>query len=186
MNELLLGRRIRELRHERQLTLEQLGKLTGFSKSLLSKIENAQVSPPIATLSRIAEALEVTIGYFFEEEARQDRAIFVSKSERQRVDQKKLGPEYSYEHLAFGSSMKRLMEPFVIFLEPDSQDSATLFEHPGEEFILVLEGAMEFLFGNTSYPMKTGDSLYFDARVPHGPKQVHGQPVKYLAIFTNR
>ncbi|MCC7493440.1 MAG: helix-turn-helix transcriptional regulator [Fimbriimonadaceae bacterium] len=186
MNELLLGRRIKELRRERGYTLEEVAKRTGFSKSLLSKIENSQVSPPIATLSRIASALDVAIGFFFEEEARQDRAIFVPKSQRQRIDRRDLGPEYGYEHLAFGSTMPRLMEPFVIFLEPDSQEVATLFEHPGEEFIMVLQGEMEFLFGSTSYRMAEGDSLYFDARVPHGPKQLHGRPVKYLAIFTNR
>ncbi|NUP99924.1 MAG: helix-turn-helix transcriptional regulator [Armatimonadetes bacterium] len=186
MNELILGRRIRELRHERNLTLEEVGRRTGFSKSLLSKIENAQVSPPIATLSKIAQALEVSIGYFFEEEARQDRAIFVPKEKRQRVDQRKHGPEYSYEHLAYGSTMPRLMEPFVIFLEPSSQESPSLFEHPGEEFIMVIEGEMDFLFGSTKYRMREGDALYFDARVPHGPRQVLGKPVKYLAIFTNR
>ncbi len=186
MNDLLLARRVRTLRKEHGYTLEELGNLTGYSKSLISKIENAQVSPPIATLSRIASALDVAIGYFFEEEVREDRAIFVPKSERQCVDQGKHGPEYSYEHLAYGSSMPRLMEPFIISLESDSQDNATLFDHPGEEFVLVLEGEMEFLFGSNSYAMKSGDSLYFDARVPHGPKQVLGRPVKYLAVFTNR
>lgn len=186
MNELLLGRRIRELRRERGLTLEELGNRTGFSKSLLSKVENAQVSPPIATLSRIASALDVSIGYFFAEEARQDRAIFVPKSRRQQLGEQVHGPEYSYEHLAYGSSMPRLMEPFVISLAAGSQESPTLFEHPGEEFIMVLEGRMEFLFGSTSYPMEEGDGLYFDARVPHGPKLYEGSGVQYLAIFTNR
>ncbi len=186
MNELLVGRRIRELRHDRGLTLDELGQLTGFSKSLLSKIENGHVSPPIATLSSIASALEVSIGYFFEEEARQDRAIFVPKSRREQMSEQVHGPEYSYEHLAYGNAMPRLMEPFVISLAAGSQDKPTLFEHPGEEFIMVLDGQMDFLFGNTAYSMEVGDGLYFDARVPHGPKLREGSGVQYLAIFTNR
>lgn len=186
MNELLLGRRIKELRREQGLTLQQLGDRTGFSKSLLSKIENAQVSPPIGTLSKIARALGVPIGYFFEEEARQDRAIFVPRDQRQTMESTEHGSEYHYEHLAFGGAMLRLMEPFVISIGPNEQRAPNLFEHPGEEFILVLEGEMDFLFGNTSYHMTVGDSMYLDARVPHGPRQTDGKPVSYLAIFTNR
>lgn len=186
MNEVLLGRRIRELRHERGLTLEEVGQRTGFSKSLLSKIENAQVSPPIATLSKIAKALDVAIGYFFEEEARQDGAIFVAHDQRQQRDAKQHGEGYKYEHLAHGGSMPRLMEPFVISIEANTQKSATLYDHPGEEFIMVIEGQMDFLFGNTHFHMEEGDSIYIDARVPHGPKQLDGKLVRYLAIFTNR
>jgi len=156
------------------------------SKSLVSKIENGQVCPPIATLARIAKAFEVPIGYFFEEEVRQEHAVYIPRAERQRVEQGPHGPEYSYEHLAFGGAMPRLMEPFVITLEAGSQAQATLFDHPGEEFILVLSGEMDYLFGNTHYHMAEGDSLYFDARVPHGPRQLHGKRVSYLAVFTNR
>lgn len=185
MNELLLGRRIRELRHERGFTLEQLGSLTGMSKSLLSKVETGQVSPPIATLSKIAASLGVSIGYFFEDDARQDNALFVPRTARQVIDAQLHGAEYNYEHLAFGGTMPRLMEPFIIKLEPDQEVTGKLFDHPGEEFIMVLAGEMRFLFGSTSYHMKEGDSLYFDARVPHGPQQIDGAPVQYLAVFTN-
>lgn len=186
MNELILGRRIRELRHERALTLDQLGQRTGMSKSLLSKVENAQVSPPIATLSKIAGALGVSIGYFFEEDPRQENAVYVPVAERQRVDAAAHGAEYNYEHLAHGGTMPRLMEPFIITLDGSTPSPEKLFDHPGEEFIMVLEGEMRFLFGSTSYHMRTGDSLYFDARVPHGPQLIDDKPVSYLAIFTNR
>ena len=186
MNELLLGRRIREMRHDRGLTLEEVGRRADLSKSLLSKIENGNVSPPIATLARIAAAFGVPMGYFFEEEARQQQAIFVRGSERQRMDTAVHGPEYAYEYLAFGNPMPRLMEPFVITIEAGAQKQPTLYDHPGEQFILVLEGEMEYLFGNTSFHACMGDSLYLDARVPHGPKQLHGKKVVYLSIFTNR
>lgn len=186
MNELLLGRRMREMRHQRTYTLAELGERTELSKSLLSKIETGQVSPPIATLSKIASALEVPIGFFFEEEARQEHAVLVRADERQAVAESPHGPEYSYEHLASGGAMPRLMEPFIITLEAGTQRRVNLFDHPGEEFIYVLEGEMAFLFGSTSYHMRVGDSLYFDARVPHGPQQIDGRKVSYMAIFTNR
>lgn len=186
MNEVLLGRRIRELRHGRGMTLEEVGKRANLSKSLLSKIENAQVSPPIATLSRIAAALTVPIGYFFEEDAREDQALFVPKEARQRVESSNHGPEYTYEHLAHGGPFPRLLEPFVITVEAGSQKQPTLLDHPGEQFVMVLEGEMDYLFGSSVYRMKEGDCMYFDARVPHGPKQLEGQRVSYLAILTNR
>lgn len=186
MNEQLLAKRIKEMRLNRGMTLEQVGKIAGLSKSLLSKVENCQVSPPISTLSRIASALSVPIGYFFEEECRQHLAVYVRREERQRVESSRHGPDYSYEHLAHGSLMPRLMEPFVLTLDENAQAEPTLFDHPGEEFILVLEGEMEYMLGSDTYHMREGDSIYIDARVPHGPKQVRGQKVSYLAIFTNR
>lgn len=185
MNELLIGRRVKEMRLKLDLTLAELGRRAGLSKSLLSKVENAQVSPPIATLYKIARALDVPMGYFFEEEAREDRVIYVPKDKRQRVEQSRHA-EYGYEHLASGSTMMRLMEPFMITLEANSQAEPTLFESQNEEFILVLEGEVDYLFGSTSYHLTEGDALYFDARVPHGPKQVEGKAVRYLAVFTNR
>ena len=186
MNEQLLAKRIKEMRQSRGMTLEQVGKIAGLSKSLLSKVENCQVSPPISTLSRIASALSVPIGYFFEEELRQHLAVFVRREDRQRVSSNRHGPDYSYEHLAHGSLMPRLMEPFVITLDDDVQAEPTLYDHPGEEFILVLEGEMEYMLGSEVYHMTVGDSMYLDARVPHGPKQISGKKVVYLAIFTNR
>lgn len=186
MNQAILGRRIRELRRERGLTLEQVGNLTGLSKSLLSKVENAQVSPPIATLSKIGAALEVPIGFFFQEEPREDTTIYVPKAERVVMDSTEHGSEYRYEHLAANGSFPRLMEPFVVSMDANTQTSPRLYDHPGDEFLMVLVGEMEYLVGSTTYHLGEGDALYLDARVPHGPKQLDGKQVKYLVVFTNR
>lgn len=186
MNVKLLGLRIKQLRAERKMTLQDVGKLAGVSKSLLSKVENSQVMPPISTLSKIAAALDAPICYFFQEDVRQDLGVFVPRDGRQRVDAGPHGPDYTYEHLSHGVTFPRLMEPFVISLAPESQQQAELYDHPGEEFVLVLEGEMDFMFGNAVYRMEVGDSMYIDARVPHGPAQVDGLPVAYLAVLTNR
>src|SRR5690242_19806537 len=80
-----IARRVRQLRTARELTLKELSDLTGLSKGLLSKIENCNVSPPIGTLSKLATALSLPIGEFFEEDGAEPGVVFFPKTKRQIV-----------------------------------------------------------------------------------------------------
>ena len=80
-----LARRIKELRAQRGMTLQDVAMIAGFSKGLLSKVENGVVSPPVATLAKLAEALDVPIGEFFYGADGDESACFFPKSERQEV-----------------------------------------------------------------------------------------------------
>jgi len=82
---LKLGEKVRELRLKKQQTLRQVAETTGLSIPLLSQVENNAVSPPVATLLRIAKALEVGISYFFREEESRERAVVVRKHERKKT-----------------------------------------------------------------------------------------------------
>jgi mannose-6-phosphate isomerase-like protein (cupin superfamily) len=75
-----------------------------------------------------------------------------------------------------------MMEPFMLTVHPEHVDPAKVFEHPGEEFIFVMEGSCEYVVGDEKYLLEPGDSLYFDANKPHAPRPKNG-PVKFLAIF---
>ena len=167
----VLGNRVRQTRTARGITLDQLAALTGFTTSYLSKIENRRKVPPIATLARIARALEVDIAYFFEgERAGNDEFVSVVRAgERRPVMRGGTSFGYDYEGLAHTKRNKH-MEPFI-FTFPTSISKDVSFEHEGEEFVFVLSGTVEFEAGNRTWVLQPGDSLYMDLSNPTSRSQ---------------
>jgi len=170
VGDLNIGEKIRSLRKEERLTLQDLSELSGLSKPLLSQIENAQVIPPIATLLKIATGLKVGIHYFFEE--KEDRQKFVLlRSEHAPSSRRRSGNDapssYLYRSLAPGMR-KKSMEPFLVEFEPGSWDDSLLYRHDGEEFIYLLHGELEFHYGPETMILNPGDSIYYDSSETHG------------------
>ncbi len=178
-----LGNQVRKLRNERSLTLQDLAGLTGLSKPNLSQIENNLVTPPIATLLKIATALGVPIGYFFQESPQQINMIVVRKEDRYGIAK---GPHishigYQYEPLAY-PKIDKSMEPFIVEMEEREASDIVFNNHRGEEFLFVLRGSLEFCYGDDSVTLEEGDSLYFDSIVPHGYRGIGG-PAKTLVVI---
>lgn len=178
-----LGNQVRRLRNRRNLTLQDLAGLTGLSKPNLSQIENNFVTPPIATLLKIATALGVPIGYFFQDSHQESTMTVVRKEDRYGVAK---GPHishigYQYEPLAYPKIDKN-MEPFIVEMEEREASDIVFNNHRGEEFLYVLEGTLEFCFGEERVILEDGDSLYFDSIVPHGYRGIGG-PAKTLVVI---
>ena len=181
-----IGKRIRALRLERDVTLDQLAEQCRLTKGQLSKIENGKVSCPISTLMRVASALGIHVGALFDAEDTQARAVLVKKRQRMRIAGRgsKLG--HSYESLAFGLPFEKDFEPYLMIIEEKEIDpSKNLFKHPGHEFLFLLEGKMTYRHAGRTYAMEPGDSLFFDGAIEHGPVSVSGTPVKFLSIISN-
>jgi transcriptional regulator with XRE-family HTH domain len=177
-----IARRIRQLRSTRGRTLQQISDKTGLSKGLLSKIENCIVSPPIGTLAKLARALDVPIGEFFETSDLDAGSVYYPKSKRKRVHGRRTELNYEYELLVSGRK-RRDMQPMMISI--DGRNSKFAFqEHPGEQFIFMLEGSMDYVVGDKTYEVQPGDCLYFDARIPHSPKLQENQQARYIVVFS--
>jgi transcriptional regulator with XRE-family HTH domain len=177
-----IARRIRRLRNAQGKTLQQISDSTGLSKGLLSKIENCIVSPPIATLAKLATALDVPIGEFFEIDDLDAGSVYFPKSKRKTVQGRRSELNYEYELLVAGRK-RRDMQPMIISIDGRKSKFA-LQEHPGEQFIFMLQGFMEYVVGDKTYTVEPGDCLYFDARMPHGPKLQKNQKANYLVVFS--
>jgi transcriptional regulator with XRE-family HTH domain len=177
-----IARRVRQLRASRGMTLKELGELTGLSTGLLSKIENCNVSPPIGTLSRLARALNVSIGDFFENDDPDPGQVYFPKSVRKTVRGRRSSMYYEYELLISGRT-RRDMQPMVVSIDGKTYKFG-LQEHPGEQFMLMLEGTMDYVVGEKTYSVFPDDCLYFDARIPHGPKLQKHQKARYLVVHT--
>lgn len=158
--------------------------MTGLSKGLLSKIENGVVSPPIATLAKLAEAFEVPIGEFFESQNATDGTVFFPVSKRKAVKGRLSQHAYNYELIVTGRK-RRDMQPMIITVDGKNY-KFKLMDHAGEQFIYLLDGEMNYVVGDNEYTMRPGDALYFDARIMHGPKLRRGQKAQYLVVFSDR
>ena len=186
-----LGNKIRSLRKQRALTLQEVSDLTGLSKPLLSQIENNIAAPPIATLIKISTALGVKISHFFRDQNMEDRIVVVRKDDRYSVrkpfhnqNESRIG--YKWESLAYPMVGKQ-MEPFVVEIEERNNDDALLFnDHKGEEFHYILEGTLEFRTAEKTYRLEQGDSLYFDSSIPHALRGINGRARSLIVIFTPR
>ncbi len=182
-----VGDRVKYYRKKRSMTIQQVAEAAGLSKGLISQIENRLVSPPIATLFKIANVLEVPMARFFQDESSvSDKIVAVKESERKKVNRRKLSGSmslgYSYESLAWKKT-KKSMEPFIITFEPKQADEVAYFSHQGEEFHFVIEGELEFISDKKTIVLGKGDSLYFESNISHGFRALNGKPAKTLVVI---
>lgn len=168
MIEQQIASRMREIRTSKGLTLKRLGEMAGISRAMLSRLENNQCSPPIATLSKIAQALDVPIGVFFEEQTPSAAQRVAVTRRGERIQAVRPGTQIGFTYWTFKKAQElHLIEAFIIQHPAVKRAPKMLFDHPGEEFLLVLSGSVEFIIGREVIQMEPGDAVHFDPSIPH-------------------
>lgn len=175
-----IGRNIRAIRESKKMTLTDTAEKADLTKSGLSKIEKGQSSPPIATLIRIADILEVPVTRFFTLNYDNPPYVFTPHGEGQNVSMQGSKFGYSYEALCLGKGDKKA-EPFLLTIRPD--DPEGFFYHSGQEFIYMLSGKIAFTIDDDELVMQPGDSLYFDSGHEHRTRVIGSEEAKFICIF---
>ena len=181
MNLIQLAQRIRALRGERKLTLEQVAERANLTKSVLSKVENFRVTPSLPALSKIAEALGVTVAELVDGLDERPQMIVVRKDERLPVERDRPDSRILYEALAH-KRRDKLMEPFLLEV-PSGVARPTRLAHEGEEFIMILEGAVDYEYGEEQVRLEQGDCMYADGSVEHTLNNPNDSPAKVLVVY---
>jgi DNA-binding XRE family transcriptional regulator len=177
------GQNVRRLRQERGVTLSELAASAGISLAMLSRLEKGDVSPSLETLAALAEALGTGPAALLKEESAQlSDAQLVPKGEGLEVVRRGTRRGHTYHLLASDRGPKRVFEPYLVTLTSKSEVFPE-FDHPGVEFIHILEGSLRYRHGPESYLLKPGDSLTFRGDVPHGPDKLLKLPVRMLSII---
>ena len=188
IRELRLGEKIRKLRQERRLTLQEVADLTGLSKPLLSQIENDQVTPPLATLLKIAKGLRVGIHFFFEDEGDRRKFVLIRGEEgalSQRRPKSDAPHGYRYRSIAPGLRHKQI-EPFLVEFELKEWDDSHFYNHEGEEFLYILDGELEFHYGDEVMRLLPGDSIFYDSATPHGYLSIGEVKARAVAVLYSK
>ncbi len=181
--EIAIGREVKGFRNKLGMTVVELAKLAELSPGMLSKIENGQTSPSLATLKSLALALNVPVTSLFRQFEEERGASYVPAGEGIEIERRGTRAGHHYRLLGHTVGGAVTVEPYLIHLTADS-DVFPIFQHDGTEFLYILEGEMDYRHGNKVYNLKPGDSLFFDADAPHGPENLINLPVVFLSIIS--
>ena len=181
MDEKQIAKNVKKVRLDNNLSQERLAELSGLTKGYISKIEKSDKAPPLSTLSRIADALNVDVGVLTAEDL--DLPVNIKMCITRKGEGKKLSSGslegYHYEALAHEKSGKNMI-PFII--QPGFHEKA-VFSHEGEEFMFTIQGIHEFVYDGQKYTLREGDSVYFDSAIPHTGRSVGEQKAMVLAVM---
>jgi transcriptional regulator with XRE-family HTH domain len=178
-----LGHTIHYLRVQNGLTLAEVSEKAGISKGMLSKIENGLSSTSLETLELLANALGVTLARLFQGYNLPSSTVqFVKKGQGMEVVRKGTRSGHTYHLLAYDQGPQKLFEPFLISLEDPGEEFPS-FEHPGTEFIHMLEGIMDYRVGDEVFTLEAGDSLTFRGEIPHKPEKQSQHPIRFLSMI---
>jgi transcriptional regulator with XRE-family HTH domain len=173
----LIGSRIRTLRVSKAMSAKDVAHRAGVSAAYLSRLENEKVSPTVATLSRVVQAMGETIGTLFGDPV--DDGPVVRADRRRRVNSKGV---HDYRVTPGWATRLEVLESVV---EPGQGSSPDLHTHPGdEECVLVLEGELTVWIGDAEHRLATGDSATYACRSPHRWRNPTERTCRVLWIFT--
>jgi transcriptional regulator with XRE-family HTH domain len=173
-----VAQRLREIRVRRGLSMRALAKMSGLNINTLSLIENEHTSPSVSTLQQLAQSLQVSITEFFESNHGSKKLVHQKQGTRPRV---------AFEHniiedLAAG--MPRFgAEPIIVTLEPNSDSGKKPIVHTGREFVYCLDGHIAYTVDGEKYLLEAGDSLIFEAYLPHHWKNIDSTPSRALLVL---
>jgi len=175
-----IGEKLRTLRLRKSMGLVELGKHTGLSAALLSKLERGKLFPTLPTLLRIAMVFGVGLDYFFTDERKRRVVGVVRKDERVRFPERPgtQDVQYYFECLDY-RAVERKLSAFLADFQELPLDKIKPHQHAGVEFLYVLKGSLALKIGSDEYLLEAEDAIYFDSAVQHsyrrrGPKPCTG------------
>jgi transcriptional regulator with XRE-family HTH domain len=157
-----IGRCLRELRARRNLSIRTLAEQSGLNANTLSLIENSRTSPSVSTLQHLASALDVPITAFFKTDAPKNNISYQKAGQRPRA----AFAHGTLEDLGAGLTLWG-GQPFLVTLKPKASSGSTPIVHTGHELVFCLEGQLSYIIEEQVYPLDPGDSLLFEAYLPH-------------------
>jgi len=161
-SEINVGKRLQELRLMEGLSLRALAELSGLNVNTLSLIENQKTSPNVSTLQQIATALNVPVTAFFQPLTAKKDIVYQRKGERGKID----FPQGIFQDLGGGITLGE-GTPLLMTLQAEHESDPNPIIHTGQEFVFCLEGCLVFWVGEEEFVLGPGDSLIFEAHIPH-------------------
>lgn len=180
-----IGEKIRSLRLKREMLIEDVSKKSGLPASTIAGIEDHSISPPLGTIIVLAKAFQVPVGDIFGDSA--DAPFCIVRSGDQNTVSRfssTAGKPGAYSYKSLGhQKQNRHMEPFLVTLTPADASPVEPNRHEGEEILFVLEGQVEVRLAGHTDILNPGDSIYYDANLPH-VVSCHGkEPAKIFSVI---
>lgn len=177
-----IGKRIREIRQEKEMKLVDVARDAGVSKGLLSKVENGRTIPSVPVLISIVGSLKVNMHEFFDgiSEAPETRYIHIKKEDYERIN-KENATGFHYERIITKAIGDTLMEAVLLTIDPGAKHARVTTD--AFEFKHMLYGQIDYDIDEEIIPLKAGDSLYYNGRIPHVPRNNSNEPACMLVLY---
>lgn len=172
-----LGGRVRDLRVRHGWTLDELARRTGLSKSYLSRIEDGERQPSLASLLSLAQAYDVALAALFTEPSAASKPCAVLRAGAVPPQQ---GNGLTYTPLSQREHAAN-MQPIRVLVSAH-REGGEMYRHDGEEWLFVLSGTLHLALADESYTLSPGDAAHFDARVPHRLSALGGSDAEIILV----
>jgi transcriptional regulator with XRE-family HTH domain len=177
----VIANHVRSRRQAIGQSVGQLASRSGISKGMLSKIENAQTSPSLSTLARLAAALDMPVTSLFRGLGEERDAVYVKAGSGPEIVRQGTRAGHRYQLLGSLRGPERKVEPLLVSLT-ERTEVFPLFQHSGVELLYMLDGVMDYGYGTQRYRMEPGDTLQFEGDIAHGPTELIVIPIRFLSI----
>ncbi|WP_442845127.1 helix-turn-helix domain-containing protein [Leeuwenhoekiella sp. H156] len=178
-----IGKRIREIRKEKGLTISTIAADAEVSNGLISRIENGRTIPSLPVLLNIINAIDVAVADFFGSLPQRGKASFlVSRKADYAILEKEVDARgFEYKSI-FGKALSSIaFEAVLLEIQPGSERAKV--ETNAYEFKYMLSGNCVYFIGDEEVILNEGDSIFFDGRIPHVPINRGDIPTKMLVIY---
>lgn len=181
-NHLQIGEKLREVREKRAMTLKDVAAAAGVTDSMISQIERNRVMPALDTLVAIADALSLDMEYLFRD-ARRKRSVQIVRGTERPVFE---SGAVRYERLALSvpGNHEHGIESYLLTIGPGGSRGSHEAGHDGRELGLITEGSAVLSIGGQEYILEAGDSVSFDAGLPHVLKNAGKGSLKAWWVVT--
>ncbi len=178
-----IGLKIRKIRQDRELTVQQLAERADVSKGLISRIENGRTIPSLPVLIAIVKGLNIEINDFFGDIDTRSGPdfILIKNGEGGEAFQKENVNGYWYRRLLTQELGDFILETTILEIEPGTKRHQVTTD--AYELKYMLEGSVQYVIGHEKMLVEPGDVLYFDGRIPHVPINVGTQTAKMLVVY---
>jgi len=176
-----VSRRIKEKRIEKKLTLQELADKSSVSKGLISQIENGRSIPSLPVMFSIIQSLEMDVGDFFKDLNLMEPTIILQRKEDYESFEKENTKGFNYQRI-FTKNLQATTVDFVL-LELLSNAHREEVYTEAFEFKYILSGKVDYLINGEIYSLDAGDSLFFDGRLPHVPKNHYQESCHMLIVY---
>jgi len=174
-----IGRKIKKLRLDREMTLKDVAEKTDLSIGFLSQVERGKSSITLQSISKISDALEVSRSYFFN-----------VKDESSEIRQNNAEPKFKFHNSNFvyqslsGNLDDPKFEPMLVVLLPTNTHVSGASTHKGQEFVYVLEGKLTVIIEEQRREIMAGSSFHIDSTTPHTWYNNTSDPVRLLYVYS--
>ncbi len=176
-----VGRRIKQNRIEKRLTLQELADKSGVSKGLVSQIENGRSIPSLPVMFSIIQSLEVEVSEFFKGLNLLEPTILIQRKEDYIPFEKEDAQGFNYQRVIMRNLPASTVDFVLLELSPNCfREEVTTDAY---EYIYIIGGETDYLINGQIFPLKEGDSVFFDGRLSHVPKNNSESPCKMLVIY---